>query len=69
MLILPLSKYAMIWYESELEIGDCGIFNCFWALNSSVGEINLDVEMYPDIFKVAALFGNFFLYFLFPWVD
>jgi hypothetical protein len=50
---MPLSKYAMIYYESSLEEGDCGILDCFWALDSYVGEINLEVEMYPDVFKVA----------------
>lgn len=52
-LVMPLSKYAMIYYESSLEEGDCGMLDCFWALDSYVGEINLEVEMYPDVFKVA----------------
>ena len=68
-LLVPLSKYAFIYYESDLEWGDCGLFNCFWALNSYVGEVNLDVEMYPDIFKTAALVLNYAIYMMFPWVD
>lgn len=68
-LLVPLAKYAMIYYESELQEDDCGYFNCFWALDSYVGQINLDVEMYPDVFKVAGLVGNYFIYLLLPWVD
>jgi hypothetical protein len=52
-LILPISKYMMIYYESGLTDGDCGFMNCFWALDTYVGEINLDVEMYPDLFKTG----------------
>ena len=67
--LMPAAKYMMIFYESSLDWNDCGVFNCFWALNSYVGQINLDVEMYPDIAKAAALGVNFLLYLLFQWVD
>jgi len=74
-LVLPLSKYALIWYESGLEYNDetgemdCGYFNCMWSLDTHIGWINLDVEMYPDIFKVAQLFSNYLIYLLFPWIN
>lgn len=67
--LVPLSKYVLIYYESELEEYDCGIFNCLWALDTWVGQLNLEVEMYPDIGKSAALIGNFLLWFVIPWVD
>ena len=68
-LALVVAKYGMIWYESSLEWDDCGFLNCFWALNSYVGQINLDVEMYPDIGKLAAFVLNYFIWMMFPWVD
>merc|ERR1719345_739362 len=68
-LLVPFSKYIIIWYESELEFDDCGVFNCLFALDNYVGQLNLEVEMYPDIAKAAALTSNFALFLIFPWVD
>ena len=59
----------MIWYESELAWDDCGLFNCFWALDSYVGQINLDVELYPDIVKFGFMARNYIVYLTFPWID
>ena len=68
-LILPLIKYAMIYYESTLDKGDCGVFNCFWSLNSDYGNLNVDVEMYPDVFKVFSLLSNYVTYYVLFWVN
>ena len=35
--LVPISKYIIIWYEGELPWGDCGIFDCLFALDSYVG--------------------------------
>ena len=68
-LVLPFAKYAMIYYESSLPEDSCGIFDCFWSMNTEFGNQNVDVEMYPDVFKAASLLGNYVTYYVLFWVN
>jgi hypothetical protein len=67
--LVPISKYIIIWYEGELGYGDCGIFECLFALDRYIGQLNLEVEIYPDIIKAGALVSNFGLFLILPWVS